>query len=57
MRLLLVDDDLELSGSLKADLSAAGFAVDTAIDGEQAEFLGATENYDLVILDLANPRA
>jgi len=56
MRLLLVDDDLELSSSLKADLSAAGFAVDTAIDGEQAEFLGATENYDLVILDLGLPK-
>jgi DNA-binding response OmpR family regulator len=56
MRLLLVDDDLELSASLKADLSAAGFAVDTAIDGVQAEFLGATENYDLIILDLGLPK-
>lgn len=56
MRLLIVEDDLELSNSLKVDLGAAGFAVDTALDGEQGEFLGATENYDLVILDLGLPK-
>lgn len=56
MRLLLVEDDLALSASLKADLSRAGFAVDTAVDGEQAEFLGSTEHYDVVILDLGLPK-
>lgn len=56
MRLLLVEDDLNLSNSLKIDLGAAGFAVDTAMDGEHGEFLGATENYDVVILDLGLPK-
>ncbi|MGZ5056627.1 MAG: response regulator, partial [Methylobacter sp.] len=56
MRLLLVEDDPNLSGSLKADLEYAGFAVDTALDGETGEFLGATENYDIAILDLGLPK-
>ena len=56
MRLLLVEDDLELSRSLKIDLSNAGFAVDTALDGEHGEFLGMTESYDMVILDLGLPK-
>lgn len=56
MRLLLVEDDTDLSDSLKADLGAAGFAVDTATDGEQGEFLGSTETYDVVILDLGLPK-
>ena len=56
MRLLLVEDDPNLSGSLKTDLEHAGFAVDTALDGETGEFLGATENYDIAILDLGLPK-
>jgi two-component system OmpR family response regulator len=56
MRLLLVEDDPDLSGSLKADLQRAGFAVDTAFDGETGEFLGATECYDIAILDLGLPK-
>ncbi len=56
MRLLIVEDDVDLSKSLKCDLSSAGFAVDTALDGERGEFLGTTENYDLVILDLGLPK-
>lgn len=56
MRLLVVEDDPILSQSLKTDLENAGYAVDTALDGEQGEFLGATENYDAVILDLGLPK-
>ncbi len=56
MRLLLVEDDLALSRSLKMDLESAGYAVDTATDGEGGEFLGMTENYDAVILDLGLPK-
>jgi two-component system, OmpR family, response regulator len=55
MRLLLVEDDPALSQSLKTDLESAGYAVDTAFDGERGEFLGATEHYDTVILDLGLP--
>ncbi len=56
MRLLLVEDDLLLSQSLKTDLLAAGYIVDTAMDGELGEFLGATEHYDAAILDLDLPK-
>lgn len=55
MRLLLVEDDELLRSTLKADLERAGFAVDSAADGEQAEFLGASETYDVVVLDLGLP--
>lgn len=56
MRVLVVEDDPALSASLRHDLEAAGFAVDTALDGETAEFLGATEQYDLAVLDLGLPK-
>ena len=48
VRLLLVEDDELLRSTLKRDLTREGFAVDLAADGEQGEFLGATEGYDLV---------
>ncbi len=56
MRLLLVEDDPDLSRSLKIDLAHAGYVVDAVMDGEQGEFLGMTENYDIVILDLGLPK-
>lgn len=56
MRLLLIEDDPALSRSLKTDLEHAGFAVDTAMDGESGEFLGMTESYDVVVLDLGLPK-
>ena len=56
MRLLLIEDDLDLSNSIKADLKRAGYAVDVAFNGEDGEFLGTTENYDVVILDLGLPK-
>lgn len=56
MRLLLVEDDPVLSQFLKTGLEAAGYAVDIAMDGEYGEFLGATEDYDAVILDLGLPK-
>ena len=56
MRLLLIEDDPDLSRSLKIDLEHAGYAVDTALDGEQGEFLGMTESYDIAILDLGLPK-
>ncbi|MBF0135349.1 MAG: response regulator transcription factor [Magnetococcus sp. DMHC-1] len=55
MRLLLVEDDAELAASIRADLQRAGFAVDLAGDGVEAEFLGDSEPYDLVVLDLGLP--
>lgn len=55
MRLLLVEDDQDLNRQLAAALEKAGYAVDRAFDGEEGAFLGETEPYDAVILDLGLP--
>ncbi len=55
MRLLLVEDDALLSGRLHGDLEQAGFAVDVAANGVDAEFMGESEPYDVVVLDLGLP--
>lgn len=56
MRLLLVEDDAELSQSLHQQLKKQGFAVDVADNGIDAEFMGDEEPYDAVILDLGLPQ-
>jgi len=56
MRVLVVEDDGALCRQLVQALETAGYAVDAAGDGEDAEFLGQTETYDAVILDLGLPR-
>lgn len=56
MRLLVVEDDRDLNRQLVAVLSQAGYAVDAAFDGEEGHFLGDTEPYDAVILDLGLPK-
>ncbi|APZ51184.1 response regulator transcription factor [Salipiger abyssi] len=55
MRALAVEDDPRIAANLNAALSAAGFRVELAGDGEEAWFLGDTEDYDLVVLDLGLP--
>ncbi|OYX35845.1 MAG: DNA-binding response regulator [Caulobacterales bacterium 32-69-10] len=56
MRILLVEDDADLSRQLKQSLGDAGYAVDHAPDGEEAQFLGDTEPYDAIVLDLGLPK-
>jgi DNA-binding response OmpR family regulator len=56
MRLLLVEDDKELSQTLQKELAGKGFAVDIADNGIDAEFMGDEESYDIVILDLGLPQ-
>ena len=56
MRVLVVEDSAALAGQLRAALAAAHLAVDLASDGEEALFLGETEPYDAVVLDLGLPR-
>ena len=56
MRLLVVEDETALLKQLTAALEEAGYAVDRASDGERADFLGQTEHYDAVILDLGLPK-
>lgn len=55
MRLLLVEDDAALAGRLEDILRKAGYAVDRTGDGEEAAFLGETEPYQLIVLDLGLP--
>lgn len=55
MRVLLAEDDAELARQLASALADAGFAVDHAGDGADAEFRGQTEDYDAAVLDLGLP--
>jgi len=55
MRILIVEDDLDLGRQLKSAFKDAGYAVDVAKDGEEGHFLGDTEPYDAVVLDLGLP--
>ncbi len=56
MRILVVEDDSDLRRQLGEALGNAGYAVDLAADGEDGQFLGDTEPYDAVILDLGLPK-
>jgi len=56
LRILVVEDEILLSRRLAKALTEAGYAVDCATDGEQADFLTRTEQYDAVVLDLGLPK-
>ena len=55
MRVLIVEDEPTLARQLRETLESAGYAVDVANDGEDGHYLGSTENYDAVVLDLGLP--
>lgn len=55
MRVLVVEDDPDLSRQMQEALSGAGYVVDHAEDGEEGHFLGDTEPYDAIVLDLGLP--
>ena len=55
MRILLVEDHVALARQVTEALTEAGFVVDHAGDGEEGHFLGDTEPYDAVVLDLGLP--
>ncbi|WP_374325893.1 response regulator transcription factor [Azonexus sp.] len=55
MKVLLVEDDRELAARIAAALSADGMIVDTVHDGDEAAFVGSTEDYDAAVLDLGLP--
>lgn len=55
MRLLLVEDHVPLADELLVGLKERGYAVDWLADGRDAVYQGATEPYDLIILDLGLP--
>jgi two-component system OmpR family response regulator len=55
MRILVVEDDAQVARQIETTLRKAGYAVDLAKDGEEGHFLGETEPYDAVVLDLGLP--
>ena len=55
MRLLVVEDDKDLARQLRDALADGGYAVDVAHNGVEGHFLGDTEPYDAVVLDLGLP--
>jgi two-component system OmpR family response regulator len=56
MRILIVEDEARLSRQLAKAAADAGYAVDCAVDGDRADFLSHTEQYDAVVLDLGLPK-
>ncbi len=56
MRILLAEDEAVLSDQIKRLLTAEGRVVDVVHDGEEACFLGETEPYDMIILDIGLPK-
>lgn len=56
MRVLVIEDDPDLNRQLVAACRDAGYVVDTAADGEEGHFLGDTEPYDAVVLDIGLPK-
>ena len=56
MRLLVIEDDKDLNRQLTDALQTAGYVVDSALEGENGHFLGDTEPYDAVVLDIGLPK-
>ena len=56
MRLLVIEDDPDLNRQLATALTDAGYVVDRAFDGEEGHYLGDSEPYDAVILDIGLPK-
>jgi len=55
MRVLVVEDEHKIAGSIKKGLEQESFAVDVAYDGSVGFDLASTESYDAIILDLLLP--
>lgn len=56
VKILLVEDDLDLAERLRRRLTEAGFAVHAVTDGQEAVFAGEHHPFDAVVLDLGLPR-
>ncbi|MDU6784299.1 response regulator transcription factor [uncultured Peptoniphilus sp.] len=56
MKILLVEDEEKLLESIREGLVHSGYAVDTALDGEEGSFMAFTNDYDLIILDINLPQ-
>ena len=56
MRALIVEDEPKIAEDMAGSLQGAGCAVEICGDGEEAWFLGDTEDFDVVVLDLGLPK-
>lgn len=56
MRILVVEDEPTIAAGITSALEASGYQTHVASDGEDAWFLGDTEDFDLVVLDLGLPK-
>ena len=56
MRVLVVEDDASMRASLVRGLTAEGYVVDTAADGEHGRWMAAEGDYDAVVLDIMLPK-
>lgn len=55
MKLLIIEDDVNILSFLKRGFNEEGFIVDSALDGEDGEYLASTNSYDVIILDWMLP--
>jgi len=56
MRILVIEDEKKIADFIKRGLKEEGYAVDTAYDGAEGQFLSKTNDYDLILLDLMLPK-
>jgi len=56
MRILVVEDDLQLADVIKRGLLEQGYSVDNAYDGEEGQYMAEKVPYDLIILDIMLPK-
>ena len=56
MRVLVIEDDLDVARQVADSLRQAMYVVDVVHDGEEGQYLGDTESYDVVVLDLGLPK-
>lgn len=56
MRILVIEDNIELARQIQAELERLLYVVDVAYDGVEGQHLGQTESYDAVVLDLGLPQ-
>ncbi|GAA0125482.1 MULTISPECIES: response regulator transcription factor [Clostridium] len=55
MRLLIIEDNIELANSMKIGLEKMGFIIDVSNTGEDGEEKASVNEYDAILLDLNLP--
>ena len=52
MKVLIVEDDTAIAAAIDSHLSDAGFVTHVVHDGQEAQFMGESDEYDAIVLDL-----